>query len=188
MALVAAHTGLECTWVVLSGTDDRAAEAQAGAAAVLAGAGTTQVIVERFPDARFPAEWATLKARFEELKRGPDPDLILTHHRRDRHQDHRVVAELTWNTWRDHLVLEYEIPKYEGDLHTPDLYVPVDRAVVDRKIEILLSSYASQRRRAWFDAETFRGLMRIRGVECGSPTGYAEGFHAPKMVLTADRA
>jgi LmbE family N-acetylglucosaminyl deacetylase len=98
------------------------------------------------------------------------------------------VAELTWNTWRDHLVLEYEIPKYEGDLHTPDLYVPVDRAVVDRKIEILLSSYASQRSRAWFDAETFRGLMRIRGVECGSPTGYAEGFHAPKMVLTADRA
>jgi len=184
MTLAEHYPGLECTWVVLSATAERAAEARAGSAAILAGAGASTVIIEEFRDAHFPAEWPAIKARFEGLKTAPAPDLIFTHHRGDRHQDHQVVANLTWNTWRDHLILEYEVPKYEGDLHTPGLYVPIERALVARKVEILRSSYASQQGRSWFDEETFRGLMRIRGVECASPTGYAEGFHAPKLVLS----
>lgn len=183
LQLIRAHPGLECRWVVWSGDERRAAEAHDAATLLLAGAGRAQVSVEPFRDGFFPDEWGRIKARFEALKAEARPDLILTHHRADRHQDHRVIAELTWNTWRDDLILEYEVPKYEGDLHTPNLYVPVDRALVDRKVEILLSAFASQRARSWFDAETFRGLMRIRGVECASPTGYAEGFHAAKAVL-----
>jgi len=184
MHLIRAHPGLQCRWVVWSGDATRAAEARDGAAQVLTGAGQAEVSVESFRDGFFPDDWAGIKGRFEAIKGEARPDLIFTHHRADRHQDHRVVAELTWNTWRDDLILEYEIPKFEGDLHTPSLYVPVERELVDRKVQVLLSTFASQRGRPWFDAETFRGLMRIRGVECAAPSGYAEGFHAPKAVLT----
>ncbi len=173
----------ECTWVVWSGTPERAAEARGAAARVMAGAAASRVLVESFGDGFFPAQWADIKARFEALKREVEPDLIFTHHRADRHQDHQVIAELTWNTWRSHLILEYEVPKFEGDLHTPNLYSPLARDTVDRKVSILMDCFASQRGRTWFEAETFRGLMRIRGVECGAPSGYAEGFHAPKLSL-----
>jgi len=182
--LIRAHPGIHCRWVIWSGDPVRAAEARDAAAKVLHGAGRADVAVEAFRDGFFPDQWSDIKAKFESLKAEGRPDLVLTHHRADRHQDHRIIADLTWNTWRDDLILEYEIPKYEGDLHTPNLYVPLDRTTVDRKIEILLSGFASQRGKPWYDAETFRGLMRIRGVECGSPTGYAEGFHAPKAILT----
>jgi LmbE family N-acetylglucosaminyl deacetylase len=171
-----------CTWVVLSGSPERRREAEAGAARMLDGATTVDVMIERFPDSRFPSAWHELKTRFETLK-GSDPDLILTHHLQDRHQDHRLVAELTWNTWRDHLILEYEIPKYEGDLGRPTTYVPFSREVADRKVSLLLEVFRSQRSRHWFDAEVFRGLMRIRGLECASASGYAEAFHAPKTVI-----
>ncbi len=184
MHLIHSHPGLECRWVVWSGDPVRAAEARDAATRVLSGAGRADVGVESFRDGFFPDQWREIKAKFEGLKGEWQPDVILTHHRADRHQDHRVIAELSWNTWRDDLILEYEIPKYEGDLHTPNLYVPLQRALVDRKIEVLMSGFASQRAKPWFDAETFRALMRIRGVECASPTGYAEGFHAPKAVLT----
>jgi LmbE family N-acetylglucosaminyl deacetylase len=182
MALLAARP-VECTWVVWSGDAERRREAEGAAARVLAGAARADVIVEAFPDARFPALWSDLKDRFEALKR-VGPDLILTHRRHDRHQDHRTVAELTWNTWRDHLVLEYEIPKYEGDLGRPNLYVPLDPSLVERKVGILLESFATQRSRSWFDAETFRGLMRLRGVECGASSGYAEAFDAAKVACS----
>jgi LmbE family N-acetylglucosaminyl deacetylase len=174
---------VDCTWVVWSGTPERAAEARSAAARVLEGATGARVEVEGFRDGFFPAQWAGLKDRFEALKGGLDPDLIFTHHRADRHQDHRVIAELTWNTWRRHLILEYEVPKFEGDLHTPALYSPLAPDTVDRKVAILLECFGSQRQRSWFETETFRGLMRIRGVECASPSGYAEGFHAPKVSL-----
>ena len=173
---------VECTWVVLSGTPERHAEARAGAEAVTAGAVGRSVRLEQFRDGFFPAVWSELKECFEGLK-SVQPDLVLTHRRDDRHQDHRTVAELTWNTWRDHVILEYEIPKYEGDLGHPSLYVTLDRDLVDRKVEILLASFGTQRSRHWFDADTFRALMRLRGLECASPSGYAEAFHAPKVVL-----
>jgi len=184
LQLLRAYPAAHFHWVVWSGNETREAEARDAATRVLAGAGRADVSVERFRDGFFPDQWAEIKAGFEAIKALGRPDLILTHHRADRHQDHRVIAELTWNTWRDDLILEYEIPKFEGDLHTPNLYVPLDRATVDRKVDILMTGFASQRERVWYDAETFRGLMRIRGVECGSPSGYAEGFHAPKAVLT----
>jgi LmbE family N-acetylglucosaminyl deacetylase len=173
---------VECTWVVLSGTPERQAEARAGAEAMTARAVGRAVRLEQFRDGFFPAAWSELKECFEDLK-AVEPDLVFTHRRDDRHQDHRTVAELTWNTWRDHLVLEYEIPKYEGDLGQPALYVPLDRDLVDRKVELLLAVFGTQRSRHWFDADTFRALMRLRGLECASPSGYAEAFHAPKVVL-----
>jgi LmbE family N-acetylglucosaminyl deacetylase len=182
--LIRTYPGIHCRWVVWSGDETRTAEARDSATKILAGAGRADVSVERFRNGYFPDQWALIKQNFDALKAEGRPDLILTHHRRDRHQDHRLLAELTWNTWRDDLILEYEIPKYEGDLSTPNLYVPLDRATVDHKVEILMTGFASQRTKPWYDAETFRGLMRIRGVECAAPGGYAEGFHAPKLTLT----
>jgi LmbE family N-acetylglucosaminyl deacetylase len=184
MHLIRSHPGVQVRWVVWSGDLTRAAEARDAAAQVLQGAGVASVSVESFRDGFFPAQWADIKAKFESIRDEGRPDIILTHHRGDRHQDHRLLAELTWNTWRDDLILEYEIPKYDGDLHTPNLYLPLDRATAERKVEILLKGFASQHGKPWYDAGTFWGLLRIRGVECASPTGYAEGFHAPKAILT----
>jgi LmbE family N-acetylglucosaminyl deacetylase len=180
--LLGALPRVHCTWVVWSAAGPRRSEAERGAAAVL-GSCDARVRVEDFRDGFFPDHWAAIKERFEDLKDAA-PDLIFTHRRQDRHQDHRVIAELTWNTWRDHAILEYEVPKYEGDLTTPSLYVPLASELVERKLDLLLSVFASQRSHRWFDAETFRGLLRLRGVECGAPSGYAEGFHASKLVLT----
>jgi LmbE family N-acetylglucosaminyl deacetylase len=183
LTLIAKTRPVIVDWCVLSATTARAEEARASAAAFLDEAAGKEIRVEGFTDGFFPYEGAALKRWFETLKGRPSPDLVLTHRRRDRHQDHREVANLTWNTFRDHLILEYEIPKYEGDLETPNLYVPLTDGVVARKVELLLESFASQRQKPWFDGESFRSLCRLRGIECASPTRYAEAFHAPKMVL-----
>ena len=183
LELIARERPLVVDWCVLSATPARAAEARASAERFLAGAAGCWISVGDFPDGRFPYEGARIKAWFETLKDRPRPDLVFTHRRHDRHQDHREVAHLTWNTFRDHLVLEYEIPKYEGDLDPPGFFVPLAERVVDRKIELLLESFPSQRTKPWFDALTFKGLARLRGVECASPTRFAEAFHAPKLVL-----
>jgi LmbE family N-acetylglucosaminyl deacetylase len=139
--------------------------------------------LERFRNGYFPYVAGEIKDYFEGLKRELTPDLILTHYRDDAHQDHRPVRELTWNTWRDHLILEYEVPKYDGDLGTPNLFVALERNVVDRKIENLMRCFQTQRKRHWFDETTFRGLMRLRGVEACAPEGFAEAFHARKCWL-----
>lgn len=170
-------------WCVLSAGPERAAEARASAAAFLAGAVSAEITVAGFRDGYFPAERVAIKDWFESLKARPRPHIVLTHTRNDRHQDHQLVWQLTWNTFRDHLILEYEIPKYEGDLGTPTLYVPLSEAVIERKIEMLLEHFATQRAKPWFDRDTFRGLARLRGLESGSPTRFAEGFHARKLVL-----
>jgi LmbE family N-acetylglucosaminyl deacetylase len=183
LQLLRRDAAVHVDWCVLSATPERAAEARLAAAALLDAAATARVTVEHFTDGHFPYEGAAIKAWFEALKHRPRPDLILTHSVADRHQDHRTVADLTWNTFRDHLILEYEIPKYDGDLRTPNLYAPIDEATLERKIEILLDSFASQRARPWFEGETFRALARLRGLECASPTRFAEGFHARKVVL-----
>jgi LmbE family N-acetylglucosaminyl deacetylase len=169
--------------VVLSADDERAGEAERSAARFLAGAGKQDVRVERFRESCFPWLGADIKDYFGALRAEVDPDLILTHHRHDRHQDHRLVAELTWNTWRDHLILEYEIPKYEGDLGTPNVFVTLDEVTARRKIDGIIDGFPSQRKRAWFDADKFRAVLRLRGVESNAPGRFAEAFHGSKVVL-----
>jgi LmbE family N-acetylglucosaminyl deacetylase len=169
-------------WVVLSAAGERAEEARASAAAFCAKAPEHEVVVGEFRDGFLPYQGWEVKSFFEELKRF-DPDLVLTHRRDDAHQDHRLVGELTWNTFRDHLVLEYEIPKYDGDLGQPNVFVTLDRSRCERKIELLLEHFSSQRDRRWFTEDTFWSILRLRGLESNSPSTYAEAFHARKLVL-----
>lgn len=170
-------------WVVFSGSELRAQEAQASAAAFLAGAHESSVEIKSFRDGFFPTQFEAIKEDFERLKREFSPDLVFTHYRDDRHQDHRVLSDLTWNTFRNHAIFEYEIPKYDGDLGRPNVFVPLDREICSQKIEYLLEHFASQRDKAWFDAETFRALLRLRGMEANSPTTYAEAFYARKLIV-----
>ena len=173
----------EVTWVVFSAAGRRAGELQASARRFLRGARSSRLLTHALRDGYFPGQYRELKDSFESLKSLPSPDLVFTHERDDLHQDHRLVSELTWNTFRDHLVLEYEIPKYEGGLTTPNAYVPLTRAQAAAKTRTLLACYASQRRKHWFSAPTFEALMRLRGVEAGAGSGWAEGFHVRKVLL-----
>lgn len=178
-----ARPAVEITWVVLSAGGKRGDEARRSATRLLKGAAGSRVILGEFRDGFLPAQYAKAKEFFEKLKTSADPDVILTHHLQDRHQDHRLAAELTWSTWRDHLIFEYEIPKFEGDLGQPNAYVPISARVAHRKVAHLERYFASQRGRSWFRDENFLALMRVRGIECRSRSGFAEAFHAPKMVL-----
>ena len=168
---------LELHWVVLSAEGERADEARAGAAAFGAEA---EVLGFRDAFFRYGGE---VKEFFEELKGRVEPDLVFTHHDADRHQDHRLVAELTWNTFRDHLILEYEIPKYDGDLGAPNVFFQLPEDVARRKVELLVDSFPSQREKRWFTEDLFMGLMRLRGMECNAPSGLAEAFYARKLSL-----
>lgn len=183
LRLVEASPKLEVTWVVLGGNEVRQAEARASAEAFLGGVESRRIITHAFRDAFFPTQLETIKEAFEELKRSIAPDLIFTHYRDDLHQDHRVVNQLTWNTFRSHLVLEYEIPKYDGDLGRPNVFSPLPEPIVRGKVELLMRHFASQRGRQWYDEETFRGYMRLKGIECDSPTKYAEAFHGRKILF-----
>jgi LmbE family N-acetylglucosaminyl deacetylase len=174
---------LRVHWCVLSGANGREKEAKASAADFLSKAASTQVEVMPFRDGFFPEEGTAIKSWFEELKQRTNPDLILTHQRNDAHQDHRLVSRLTWNTFRDHCILEYEIPKWDGDLGQPNLYIPISRKALERKIELLMLHFESQRSKRWFDSETFLGLARLRGMECGASERYAEAFFAHKLSL-----
>jgi LmbE family N-acetylglucosaminyl deacetylase len=178
---------VDVTWVVFSGNADREREARKGAKLFLSGANRADVVVQKFRDGFFPFVGADIKEFFETLAETA-PDVIFTHFRDDRHQDHRLISDLTWNTFRNHTVLEYEIPKYDGDLARPNLFVPVSSANAARKVRYLRSAFATQRDRHWFADETFMGLMRVRGLECRAPQRYAEAFHSRKAVLdlTAD--
>jgi LmbE family N-acetylglucosaminyl deacetylase len=171
------------TWVVLSGNEERACEARRGAHAVLGCHAGARVVQQTFRDGFFPYIAVEIKDYFEQLKRSTAPDLIFTHYRNDRHQDHRLVSDLTYNTWRDHLVLEYEIMKTDGDLGNPNVYVSLDAETVDRKVALLDECYGSQRDKRWFSEDVFRSLMRLRGVEAGAPSGYAEAFYGRRIVL-----
>jgi LmbE family N-acetylglucosaminyl deacetylase len=171
------------TWVVLSASKAREAEARRAARRLLARALAPKVIVAGFRDAYFPAQFEKVKEFFDDLKRQVQPDIVFTHQREDLHQDHRVVGELTWNSFRDHLILEYEIPKFDGGLGSPSVFVPLTRAQVQRKIRLLMSVYGTQRSKRWFTEETFAGLMRLRGIECNAPAGYAEAFYGRKLLL-----
>jgi LmbE family N-acetylglucosaminyl deacetylase len=184
LSLLRANPNAEILWVVFGADGARGDEARRSAASYLADVTRHEVKVFGFPDSFFPYEGAAIKKQFAELGGAFDPDVIFTHRGDDRHQDHRVISELTWNTFRNHFILEYEIPKYDGDLGNPNVFVPIDDAARSRKIELLMELFCTQRDKRWFSRETFAGLMRIRGIECGSPTGYAEGFYARKVSLT----
>jgi LmbE family N-acetylglucosaminyl deacetylase len=174
---------LAVDWVVFSAPGARAGEARRGATLFLEGADRARVTTHRFRDGFFPYEGAAIKEAFERMKRSLAPDLVLTHYRDDRHQDHRVLSDLAWNTFRDHWILEYEVPKYDGDLGTPNCFVPLDEATSRRKVALIRKAFATQGDKHWFADETFLGLMRLRGMECRAPDRYAEAFYSRKVVL-----
>ena len=170
-------------WIVLSSNEERATEARAASKLFLEGTANNFVSVKDFRNGYFPYIGASIKDYFENLKGAINPDLIFTHYGQDYHQDHRVVSDLTWNTFRNHLIFEYEIPKYDGGLGSPNLFFPLLESDCQKKIDHLLSSFASERSKAWFTKETFAGLMRLRGIECNAQSGYAEAFYCKKAKL-----
>jgi len=175
---------LNVTWVVFSGDSRRQEEARESARELLStGVADLEFRTYSFDDGFFPNAWAGLKEQFHQLSDACQPDIVFTHFRDDRHQDHRVVSELTWTAFRDHLVLEYEIPKWDGDLAQPNLFVPFTKEIALKKARHLVAAFPTQREKAWFTEDTFLGLSRIRGIECGAPGGFAEGFHGRKAVL-----
>jgi LmbE family N-acetylglucosaminyl deacetylase len=173
----------EVRWVVLSGKSERAKEARRSAEALLDGVPASDVVVCDFPDGFFPYEGQRIKDYFEYLKADFSPDVVFTHQRADLHQDHRLSCELTWNTFRDHLILEYEVPKYDGDMSAPNAFVPIEERIQRRKIDHLMSYFGSQVSKRWFKEELFSSLLRLRGMECNSPSSYAEAFFCRKAVL-----
>jgi LmbE family N-acetylglucosaminyl deacetylase len=183
LSMIARGLRLEVQWCVLSGVGERESEARASAAEFLSGAASARVEVMSFRDGFFPEQGEAIKSWFETLKMRADPDVIFTHYRDDAHQDHRQLCQLTWNTFRNHHILEYEIPKWDGDMGRPNLYVPISASMLQRKIDLLTRHFASQRSNDWFDVEVFHGLARLRGMECRAPELYAEGFFARKLIL-----
>jgi LmbE family N-acetylglucosaminyl deacetylase len=183
LRLAREYVGAKIHWVVLSSGDDRAREAQRAVSSMFGAGVDTSVVIKDFRTSYFPAEFVALKDFFEELKASIRPDAVFTHCKDDLHQDHRIVAELSWNTFRDHLILEYEIPKYDGGLGSPSVFVPLAAADVQRKVDILMDVYATQRSKQWFTPDMFKGLMRLRGIECNAPEGFAEAFYSRKMRL-----
>jgi LmbE family N-acetylglucosaminyl deacetylase len=181
-ALASAQPALRVTAVIFSSDATRAAESRAAFARLIPAGVQVDLQLHEFRDGFFPAEWGAIKECFIGLQRRCKPDLVLTHYEHDRHQDHRIVSELTWNAFRNHLVLEYEIPKFDGDLGQPNFYVPLAKDIVDRKCAALLDSFSSQRDKPWFTADVFTSIMRLRGVESRAPSGCAEAFYARKAV------
>ena len=174
---------LDVHWCVLSGVGERESEARNSASEFLSATGRSQIEIMSFRDSFFPEQGDAIKSWFAALRERVDPDLILTHRRGDAHQDHRHVCRLTWNTFRDHCILEYEIPKWDGDMGQPNLYVPISAVALKKKIDLLITHFGSQRSKQWFDAETFLGLARLRGMECRAPDRYAEAFVGRKLSL-----
>jgi LmbE family N-acetylglucosaminyl deacetylase len=182
LQLVRHHPQARFLWVTLNADGEREHETRAAAERLLAGARHAEVRTAAFRGSYFPHEGVALKDYFESLKEFK-PDVVLTHCRHDLHQDHRITNELTWNTFRNHVVLEYEIPKFDGDLGVPNVYVPMTRADLKRKCDVLLECFVSQRSRSWFTRDTFEALARIRGIECNAPEGVAEAFYGRKILL-----
>ena len=175
---------LEVQWVVFSSNPEREQEARLSAQAFLAKATNKRVVIHRLRDGFFPYLGAEVKEHFEQLKGEITPDVILTHYRNDLHQDHRIISDLTWNTFRDHLILEYEIPKYDGDFGCPNLFISLEEEVRQQKIQYLLEFFQTQREKPWFSTDLFSSMLRLRGMEANAPTRYAEAFYVRKMRLT----
>ena len=183
LRLAEQYAGSDFHWVVFSATGVRESEAKRAAELFVSPAHLKGPFLKSFPDGFMPFVGADLKAAFEELKQKVSPDLIFTHNRRDAHQDHRLIAELTWNTFRNHLILEYEIPKYDGDMGQPSVFVPLEMEVCQKKVRYLMEAFQSQHHKCWFQPETFLSLMRLRGMECNAASGYAEAFYCRKLCM-----
>jgi LmbE family N-acetylglucosaminyl deacetylase len=183
LRLISEISDLSIRWVVFSGSGERAVEARESAAAFLKDVKTSRVEVHGFRDGYFPFQGAEIKDAFEALQRDFDPSVVLTHWKDDAHQDHRMLGELTHNTFRNHIILEYEIPKYDGDLGNPNFFVPLTKALLRRKIELILEHFRTQHSRGWFTEETFGAMARLRGIGCNASEGYAEAFYARKIVI-----
>lgn len=182
MQLTRRYPQARFVWVTLSSDAQRSAETRAAAARLLTNARDPVVRIEEFPGSYFPSNTAALKDYFEGLK-GFNPDLVLTHCRQDLHQDHRVTNELTWNTFRDQLILEYEIPKFDGDLGVPNVFFPLTRAELQRKCDIMTECFPTQAKKNWFSRDTFEAIARLRGIECNAPDGFAEAFYGRKLCV-----
>lgn len=183
LKLIQQYPNAEFYWVVFGASGEREREARSSAEVFLQGAAKKKIVTKGFRDGFFPSNNAEIKELFEEIKREISPTLVLTHYRDDRHQDHRVISDLTWNTFRDHFVLEYEIIKYDGDLGTPNLFVKLDDTLCQKKVRYLMDNFGTQRSKHWFTEDTFFSMLRIRGIESAGTGRYAEGFYARKIVL-----
>lgn len=183
LKLIRDYKDVHICWVVFSAGGTRTREAHRSARTFLKGAARSTIIVKKFKGSFFPYQGDRIKTYFEQLKKF-QPDVVLTHYRDDRHQDHRVLSDLAWNTFRDHLILEYEIPKYDGDLGAPNVFVPLDEELCQAKVRTLCKLFQTQTNRHWFTEDTFLGLMRLRGIECASETRYAEGFYCRKLSIS----
>jgi LmbE family N-acetylglucosaminyl deacetylase len=183
LTLTAQIPDLEICWVVFSAPGSRAEEARRSADDFLGNVARRDIRIGSFRESYFPSEWPAIKDWFEEIKTKFEPEVVFTHYRDDRHQDHRVLSDLAWNTFRNHLILEYEILKYDGDLGHPSVFMPLSEQICTRKIESLLKHFKTQSTRHWFTSDTFEAMHRIRGIECASATGRAEAFHCRKLVL-----
>ena len=187
LRLLSHYSNLEVYWVVFSSGRMREREARTSAALFLKQARTQKVVVKNFRDGFFPYEGAQIKEFFEEIKKEVSPDLIFTHYRTDRHQDHRTISDLTWNSWRQHLILEYEIPKYDGDLGSPNCFVPLTQEICSQKIRYICEVFQTQSNKSWLTEDTFQALLRLRGVECAAREKFAEAFYCRKLILGTNR-
>ena len=183
LRLIDQHPKCTFHWVVFSAIGVRKAEARKAAECFAGPQRLEQLLLKEYRDGFMPFVGAEIKATFEDLKETVSPDLILTHQRSDAHQDHRLLSELTWNTFRDNFILEYEIPKYDGDLGQPSAFIPLEQEICETKIRYLMNAFESQRNKKWFEESTFRSLMRLRGMECSAPSGYAEAYYCRKFAL-----
>ncbi len=183
LRILSENDEVEIHWVVLGASGNRNGEAVTSAKKFLEDAKKKEIITRHFRSSFFPYRGGEIKNFFEKLKRKPSPDIIFTHYRHDLHQDHRLISELTWNTYRDHFILEYEIIKYDGDLGSPNVFVPLDKHICQKKIEYILDAFRTQAKRDWFTADAFFSVLRIRGIESRAPEKYAEGFYCRKIVL-----
>lgn len=183
LELIRARPDVHIRWVVFSAAGVRATEARASARRFIGNRAKTSVELHEFRDGFFPVQLEAIKEQFEAIARSFQADVVFTHRREDRHQDHRAVSDLAWNTFRRAFILEYEIPKWDGDLGIPNCFVPLSAAVAKKKVRLLMEAFASQRSKGWFDEDTFRGLARLRGMECRAPSGFAEAFSGRKLTL-----
>jgi LmbE family N-acetylglucosaminyl deacetylase len=183
LKLAAERQDAEFHWVVFSTKGVRGFEAASAAKQFVDPSRMKRIILKEFRDGYMPFAGADIKNVFEQIKREVSPDIIFTHNRQDAHQDHRLIADLTWNTFRDHLILEYEIPKYDGDMGRPSVFMPLSTDVCEKKVSLIVDTFKSQSDKRWFERETFMSLMRLRGMECNAPSGYAEAFYGRKLIL-----
>jgi LmbE family N-acetylglucosaminyl deacetylase len=183
LKLIENYPNVSIYWVVFSSNEQRAQEATTSANVFLKEIKVKKIIIKSFRDGFLPFEGIEVKECFEQLKQEFTPDIIFTHYRNDRHQDHRLISDFTWNTFRNHLILEYEIPKYDGDLGIPNFFVHLDEALCRRKCQYIMEAFPTQNHKQWFTEETFRSILRIRGIESNAPNNYAEAFYCRKIVF-----